>query len=594
MIPPRCTSARTAGALSAGPGFNNITGSVGVGLWKVEGSIGDKLSSCTNEAYPSAGISALHFNNGNLCSSGGQFILMNPLGHGGQTYNFKQTFTGEGDGITYVINTVFQLISDKDPYPSTHVVKSMTIEGGVFGAADEHPLTVQFTGPGSGSITGSPGSLSCSTANGPCSANITNGSDVILTAIADSGSTFDGWEGTCDAVQNDESCVQTVNDAETVTAKFIEGPDSAFVVEHTQKVIRNFMADRLDQIASGDVSLAQRLINRSGRFDLPVNVNGFQLISAGLHELGVRGAGINPLQSASVETSLHQMLSYQHQQQQAHTAAFDPILPTPGGADADPGENTIASRFDIWLNARYARVLNEDRSGDFGLIYLGADYLVSPAVLIGGLVQIDLFDQKDDELNAKTKGTGWLAGPYVVARINEKLLFEGRAAWGMSDNEVDPFGIYTDEFETRRWLVKGALTGDFAGNGWRFNPAVSAFWIQDSQQQYVDTLGFTIPDQSVDLGQLSFGSTLSRVVNRPGGLTVTPSLQVEGVWNFRPAEQGSSGGASTSQIRARAKTGLSVTGPTGLTINASGHLDGIGIDDLLSYGGEVQISIPLQ
>ncbi len=45
---------------------------------------------------------------------------------------------------------------------------------------------------------------------------------------------------------------------------FISEPDSDFVVERTQTVIRNFITDRADQIAAGELSLAQRLLNRAG------------------------------------------------------------------------------------------------------------------------------------------------------------------------------------------------------------------------------------------------------------------------------------------------------------------------------------------
>ena len=158
---------------------------------------------------------------------------------------------------------------------------------------------------------------------------------------------------------------------------------------------------------------------------------------------------MNPLQTATLETSLQQVLSYQHRQEQ-------PYLP----ASARTVFN--APRYDVWVRARYSRLTNEGRIGDLGLIYFGGDYLISPDLLIGGIAQIDTFDQKDDDLGATASGTGWMTGPYMVARLNDQLLFEGRAAWGMSYNDVNPLGTYVDEFETTRWLLKGAFTGEFA------------------------------------------------------------------------------------------------------------------------------------
>ena len=52
-----------------------------------------------------------------------------------------------------------------------------------------------------------------------------------------------------------------------------------------------------------------------------------------------------------------------------------------------------------------------------------------------------------------------MAGPYVSARLGPNLYFTGRAAWGISENEVDPFGLYTDDFSTDRWLASAELTG---------------------------------------------------------------------------------------------------------------------------------------
>ena len=52
-------------------------------------------------------------------------------------------------------------------------------------------------------------------------------------------------------------------------------------------------------------------------------------------------------------------------------------------------------------------------------------------------------------------GAGWMVGPYAAVKITPELRFDARAAWGLSDNSVDPFGTYQDAFETSRWPLSG-------------------------------------------------------------------------------------------------------------------------------------------
>jgi hypothetical protein len=42
--------------------------------------------------------------------------------------------------------------------------------------------------------------------------------------------------------------------------------------------------------------------------------------------------------------------------------------------------------------------------------------------------------------------------------LSPNLYFDARAAWGQSDNSIDPLGVYTDNFSTDRSLVSAKLT----------------------------------------------------------------------------------------------------------------------------------------
>lgn len=63
-----------------------------------------------------------------------------------------------------------------------------------------------------------------------------------------------------------------------------------------------------------------------------------------------------------------------------------------------------------------------------------------PGLLIGALMQFDFADETSGALNSDVEGNGWMAGPYLSARLTDNLFFDARAAWGRSENTISPFG----------------------------------------------------------------------------------------------------------------------------------------------------------
>jgi Divergent InlB B-repeat domain/Bacterial Ig-like domain (group 2) len=77
------------------------------------------------------------------------------------------------------------------------------------------PLTVNFTGAGSGTINSSPSELGCASS---CTGNFAAGAVITLTATPNVGSTFGSWVG-CDSVSG-TVCTLTLTGARTVTVQF--------------------------------------------------------------------------------------------------------------------------------------------------------------------------------------------------------------------------------------------------------------------------------------------------------------------------------------------------------------------------------------
>ena len=87
------------------------------------------------------------------------------------------------------------------------------------------PLTLTLAGSGSGLVTSNPAGINCGAA---CSASFQQGTQVILTATAGSGSMFSGWSG--GGCSGTLQCTVTVDTAKSVTARFDPIPSFALTV----------------------------------------------------------------------------------------------------------------------------------------------------------------------------------------------------------------------------------------------------------------------------------------------------------------------------------------------------------------------------
>ncbi len=96
------------------------------------------------------------------------------------------------------------------PTTSTTTVPPTSIQATTFS------LTINKTGDGSGTVTSLPSLINCGLA---CSASVTNGTSVTLTATPEPGSIFTGWSGG-DCSGTSTTCQVTMGDSKSVTATF--------------------------------------------------------------------------------------------------------------------------------------------------------------------------------------------------------------------------------------------------------------------------------------------------------------------------------------------------------------------------------------
>jgi secreted trypsin-like serine protease len=94
-------------------------------------------------------------------------------------------------------------------------VAAPAIRNWILGTTPLFPLSVSLSGTGSGTVTSNPGGINCLP---DCSFGYTSGTNVTLTATADSGSSFTGWTGA--GCSGTGTCTVTMNQARSVDAEF--------------------------------------------------------------------------------------------------------------------------------------------------------------------------------------------------------------------------------------------------------------------------------------------------------------------------------------------------------------------------------------
>lgn len=259
---------------------------------------------------------------------------------------------------------------------------------------------------------------------------------------------------------------------------------------------------------------------------------------------------------------------------------------------------------DVWVEGHIAKYDDNiggiNREGNFRLLYVGADYLLAPGVLIGALVQIDDTNEdiKDPARFGKIDGTGWMAGPYVGFKLRDNLFFDARAAWGRSENDIlltdAAAGTRSGRFDTDRWLASATLTGTERFGAWRISPQLSLAYGSESSDAYTNSLGQSIASTDAKIGRLTGTTEIGYRIQRYDGTVIEPHVAISGIWNFDSDDLVINGVVhDTKESRAKVDGGILVTMPNGLGVRASASYDGIGANDYEAVSGSLWLNIPL-
>lgn len=382
---------------------------------------------------------------------------------------------------------------------------------------------------------------------------------------------------------------------------------ASIIVSDAQKVISTFMQNRANHILSNQPSLSRFATgasteNGSQGFSLTGNESSAILaFSTSINHVMRRKHTSNSL-GYSGPKSAETFGTFSN----ISNAAVFPDIPNglKIAGTPDTSKDTLYGyetqetqpKFDLWTQVYGSRSRSGKTKSDLWVGYLGAQYAISPDLLIGGIVQLDWANEKNSATNSKAEGNGWMIGPYLAGRApDQNLFFETRAAWGRSQNTVSPIGTYTDKFETERWMVSAKVNGSYDLNEYIVEPTASLAWFREKQKAYTDSLNSLQPSQTISLGEFRFGPKIKRTYDLGDGDFVTPTVGISGVVNFDVNNNAASQGFALSNrdLRARFDIGLSKTQANGTTLSFSSFYDGLGVSNYDAWGGSFKLTLPL-
>ncbi len=250
------------------------------------------------------------------------------------------------------------------------------------------------------------------------------------------------------------------------------------------------------------------------------------------------------------------------------------------------------ARWSVWASVRGTQLetgssLNNLDGTQYNLLS-GVSYRWSPEMVIGAFGGYETFKFADD-VGAKLAGDGYTAGTYIGYRPNSGLRFDGQLSTTLIDYKASS-GAVTGNFDAKRVIASGAVTGSYAASGFMFEPSVRFTGTWEQQSAYVDSASTAHAARSFSFGKVSTGVKVSKSFAMGEDSTITPFAGLFADYRF------TSGTGSTSDnafdglsARATAGIGAKLNQSTNLALN--GEVSGLGLNDALLWSLKMQLGI---
>jgi len=248
---------------------------------------------------------------------------------------------------------------------------------------------------------------------------------------------------------------------------------------------------------------------------------------------------------------------------------------------------------DFWLEGRMQNYDSVSAvgagGGNLGVLYLGTRTMFGPDIMLGALAQLDrgLESAKYDEAEFAAKG--WMFGPYVSMKLGSGIVFDGRAAWGETQNAVA--GTEIDNSHTGRRLMRGKLTGTRDYQGWKVAPSIGLVYVEDTMRD-----ASTGDAMAAGTGRVEVVPEVSRRFKVDDKTFFEPKAGVGAFVGFddlsalNPTTTDLSGG----DVQLRAQAGFAVGVEDGTNLQATGAVESSAAKSSdNNWTGRLQLNVPL-
>jgi hypothetical protein len=288
------------------------------------------------------------------------------------------------------------------------------------------------------------------------------------------------------------------------------------------------------------------------------------------------------------------------------------------GTDGNPSQITVSTsmqnlaaaegkvfaddKLDIWAEGRMSQSQQrvEENGTKYGIeaqggtLYLGSDYLLSPGLMIGGLLQFDQYCESYDALGLGAANHGVMFGPYASVRLAPDVFFDARAAWGTAEAETETLDGTRFAFDTGRQLLRGQLSGNRSLYGVKFSPSVALAVVESHLADPAALPSGSFAEESSVMGRLGVGSGMSYRIPLDDGSFLQPNAALSTGWNVDTLDNLALASAHVSnEGGAKAEAGLTLGTADGISFQATGAMEGIGKDDYSAWSGRLSLTAPL-
>jgi outer membrane autotransporter protein len=160
----------------------------------------------------------------------------------------------------------------------------------------------------------------------------------------------------------------------------------------------------------------------------------------------------------------------------------------------------------------------------------GADYLVTPDLLLGGSVFYEWGRLEYDALiNGKVVRDGWRGDLYGGWQLDTLLSVEGFTSYGRFANEVTA-NFDKGRADSERWMSGAKIASQFDALGAGISPYASATYLYERIDGYTTAGGTVIAAASAELSQGAFGFEIDG--HQAVALGLSPFITLQGEWDW--------------------------------------------------------------